>query len=96
MIHDTIVALAVLGVVGQVMVGLLILIAAYHGDDRFARYLLVLPVVGAGVSTYHLLVENGVMTIPTLALTAFLLLIAFLSLAAASGGEEAATLPAHA
>jgi len=41
-------------------------------------------------------VENGVVTIPTLALTAFLLLIAFLSLAAAGGGEEAATLPAHA
>jgi len=190
MTHDTIVALAVLGVVGQVMVGLLILIglaaaagfraplravrsalwgyelwaafvvaaiatggslffsdiahfvpcelcwfqricmyplsiltlfAAYHGDYRFARYLLVLPVVGAGVSIYHLLVENGVveqaqaclvsapggcatkwinefgyMTIPTLALTAFLLLIAFLGLAAAGGGEEAATLPAHA
>ena len=39
--------------------------------------------------------EFGYMTIPTLALTAFLLLIAFLSLAAAGGGEEAATLSAH-
>jgi disulfide bond formation protein DsbB len=28
-------------------------------DHRAARYLLPLPLVGAGVSTYHLLVENG-------------------------------------
>jgi disulfide bond formation protein DsbB len=129
MTHDTIVALAVLGVVGQVLAGLLILVgaaaglgargplrllrqaiwgyelwaafvvaaiatggslffseiahfvpcelcwfqriclyplsittllAAIAGDYRIARYLLPLPVVGAGVSVYHLLVENGV------------------------------------
>jgi disulfide bond formation protein DsbB len=86
-----------------------------------ARYLLPLPLVGAGVSVYHLLVENGVveqakaclasapggcatkwinefgyMTIPTLALSGFVLLIAFLALAAAGSEEEAATLPAGA
>jgi disulfide bond formation protein DsbB len=129
MTHDTIVALAVLGVVGQVLAGLMILVgaaavlgargplrmlreaiwgyelwaafvvaaiatggslffseiahfvpcelcwfqriclyplsittllAAIAGDHRIARYLLPLPVVGAGVSVYHLLVENGV------------------------------------
>jgi len=100
---------------------ILTLFAAYHGDYRFARYLLVLPPVGACVSIYHLLVENGVveqaqaclvsapggcatkwinefgyMTIPTLALTGFVLLMGFLALAAAGGGDEAATLPAHA
>ena len=36
------------------------------------------------------------MTIPTLALTAFVLLIGFLALAAAGGDEDAATLPADA
>jgi hypothetical protein len=100
---------------------ILTLFAAYHGDYRFARYLVPLPVVGACVSVYHLFVENGLVgqssaclvsapggcatkwinefgyiTIPTLALTAFLLLIGFLSLAAAGGAEETATLPAHA
>ncbi len=80
-----------------------------------------LPAVGAGVSIYHLLVENGVvaqakeclasapggcatkwinefgwMTIPTLALTGFVLLIGFLALAATGGSGEAATLPADA
>jgi disulfide bond formation protein DsbB len=94
------------------------LLAALAGDFRIARYLLPLPVVGAGVSVYHLLVENGVVgqssaclvsapggcatkwidefgyvTIPTLALTGFLLLIGLLVLAAA-GSEEAATLTA--
>src|SRR5258707_10309965 len=79
---------------------ILTLFAAYHGDYRVARYLVPLPAVGAGVSIYHLLVENGVvaqakeclasapggcatkwinefgwMTIPTLALTGFVLLI---------------------
>jgi disulfide bond formation protein DsbB len=96
------------------------LLAAFSGDHRVARYLMPLPVVGAGVSVYHLLVENGVveqakgclisapggcatkwvnefgyMTIPTLALTAFVLLIGFLALAWA-GSDEAATLPADA
>ena len=36
------------------------LLAALLNDHRVARYLLPFPVVGAGVSTYHLLVENGV------------------------------------
>ena len=36
------------------------LLAAIAGDHRVARYLLPLPVVGAGVSIYHLLVENHV------------------------------------
>jgi disulfide bond formation protein DsbB len=92
------------------------LLAALAGDYRIARYLLPLPAVGAGVAVYHMLVENGVVgqssacfvsapggcatkwinefgyiTIPTLALTAFLLLAGLLSLAAA-GGKDAATL----
>jgi disulfide bond formation protein DsbB len=91
------------------------LLAALRGDHRVARYLLPLPVVGAGVSVYHLLVENGVveqakaclasapggcatkwidefgwMTIPTLALTAFVLLTGFFVLAA-SGSDDAPT-----
>jgi disulfide bond formation protein DsbB len=96
------------------------LLLALAGDHRAARYLLPLPIVGSGVSVYHLLVENGVveqakacvisapggcatkwinefgyMTIPTLALTAFVLLIGFLALAAA-GANDPATLPADA
>ena len=83
------------------------LLAALANDHRVARYLLPLPVVGAGISIYHLLVENGVIrqtqacllsapggcatkwidefgyvTIPTLALTAFALVFAFLVFAA--------------
>ena len=97
------------------------LLAALAGDHRVARYLLPLPIVGAGVSVYHLLVENGVveqakaclvsapggcatkwinefgwMTIPTLALTGFVLLIGFLALAATGGADEAARLAADA
>jgi disulfide bond formation protein DsbB len=93
------------------------LLAALFDDPRAARYLLPLPVVGAGVSVYHLLVENGVvgesltcrisapggctvkwinefgyMTIPTLALTAFALVFAFLLLAAY---EPGATVRVH-
>ena len=99
---------------------ILTLFAAWHGDYKFARYLLPLPVVGACVSVYHILVENqvvsepaackiggagcavkwinefGYVTIPTIALSGFLLLIGFLSLAAAGGTEEPATLPAGA
>jgi disulfide bond formation protein DsbB len=98
---------------------LLTLFLAYHGDNRTARYLLPFPVIGAGVSIYHLLIENhvvstpaacqigagcavkwinyfGYMTIPTLALTAFGLLIVFLGLAAAEPEEVPATLPADA
>jgi disulfide bond formation protein DsbB len=91
------------------------LFAAVHNDHRFARYLLPFPVFGAGVSIYHLLVENGVVTqaqacllsapggcatkwinefgyvtIPTLALTGFVLAFAFLLFAAAE--PPAATL----
>ena len=40
--------------------------------------------------------EFGYMTIPTLSLTGFVLLIGFLGLAAAGTGDEAATLPADA
>jgi disulfide bond formation protein DsbB len=36
------------------------LLAALANDRRVARYLLPLPVAGACVSVYHLLVENGV------------------------------------
>ncbi len=36
------------------------LLAAAANDRRMSRYLLPLPLVGAGVSTYHLLVENHV------------------------------------
>ena len=36
------------------------LLAALADDRRAARYLLPLPLVGAAVSVYHLLVENGV------------------------------------
>jgi disulfide bond formation protein DsbB len=36
------------------------LLAALANDRRIALYLLPLPLVGAGVSVYHLLVENGV------------------------------------
>jgi disulfide bond formation protein DsbB len=97
-----------------------LLLLALRGDHGAARWLLPLPVVGAGISVYHLLVENGVVeqakgclisapggcatkwidelgyiTIPTLALTAFVLLIVFLALAAA-GAEDDATLPADA
>jgi disulfide bond formation protein DsbB len=36
------------------------LLMALANDHRAARYLLPLPLVGAGISTYHLLVENGV------------------------------------
>jgi disulfide bond formation protein DsbB len=90
------------------------LLLALANDHRAARYLLPLPLVGAGISVYHLLVENGVVhesaacrvsapggcttkwinefgyvTIPTLALTAFVLALAFLLLAAFEPAEEA-------
>ena len=38
------------------------LLAALWNDHRVARYLLPLPVIGAGFSIYHLLVESGVVT----------------------------------
>ena len=99
----------------------LLLVLAWRGDNRIARYLIVFPVVGAGVSIYHLLIENnvinepqacfasapggcgvkwinefGYITIPTLALTGFLLLIGFLVLAGTEEADETATLPADA
>jgi len=98
---------------------ILTLLMAIAGDHRAARYLLPLPVVGAGVSIYHLLVENGVvqqsqacfvsapggcatkwtnefgyMTIPTLALTGFLLAFALLLLAATEPEPFDETAPA--
>ena len=100
---------------------ILLLFVAARGDNRAARYLLPLPVVGAGTSIYHMLIEQGAikepaacragggcatnwifnadfgyLTIPTLALTAFLLLIGFLVLASTGAAEVPATLPAHA
>jgi disulfide bond formation protein DsbB len=36
------------------------LLAALARDHRAARYLLPLPIFGAGVSMYHILIENGV------------------------------------
>ncbi|HEU5216637.1 MAG TPA: disulfide bond formation protein B [Gaiellaceae bacterium] len=100
---------------------ILTLLMAWQGDNRAARYLLPLPIVGAGVSIYHLLIENqvikeptqcqasapggcafkwinefGYITIPTLALTGFLLLIGFLVLGTAGESETTATLPTHA
>ena len=36
------------------------LLTAFAADHRMARYLLPLPVAGAGVAVYHLLVENRV------------------------------------
>jgi disulfide bond formation protein DsbB len=102
---------------------ILTLLIAARGDNRAARYLIPLPVVGAGTSIYHMLIERdvikepkacsifipggcgtnwianhsfGYLTIPTLALTAFLLLIGFLVLASTGEADVPATLPAHA
>jgi disulfide bond formation protein DsbB len=77
----------------------ILLLLALANDHRLTRYLLPLPLAGAGVAVYHLLVENGVVeqdqsclisapggcatkwieefgyvTIPTLALSGFLLI----------------------
>jgi disulfide bond formation protein DsbB len=102
---------------------ILTLLIAARGDNRAARYLLPLPIVGVGTSIYHILIERGVveephacsalfpgacgtnwiaahsfgyLTIPELALTAFLLLIGFLVLASTGESGVPATLPAHA
>jgi len=99
----------------------LLVVLAWRGENRFARYLIVFPVFGAGVAIYQVLIENnvikeplactnsaiggcgtkwinefGYITIPTLALTGFLLLIGFLVLASTGESDEAATLPADA
>ena len=93
---------------------ILLLLLAVANAHQATRYLLPLPVVGAGVSVYHLLVENavvsqsqaclisapggcatkwidefGYVTIPTLALTGFLLVFMFLLLAAFDAPEAA-------
>jgi disulfide bond formation protein DsbB len=41
------------------------LLAALANDRSVARYLLPLPLVGAGVSVYHLLIENGAIKEPS-------------------------------
>ena len=41
-------------------IALLTLLMALANDHRAARYLLPLPLAGAAISIYHLLVENGV------------------------------------
>jgi disulfide bond formation protein DsbB len=89
------------------------LLAALANDHRVARYLLPLPIVGAGVAVYHMLIEHnvvaqaqaclvsapggcatrwvdefGYVTIPTLALTGFVLLTMFLALAARGSSTE--------
>jgi disulfide bond formation protein DsbB len=89
------------------------LLMALADEHRAAHYLLPLPLVGAGISVYHLLVENGVVhesqacrlsapggcavkwinefgyiTIPTLALTGFALVFAFLLFASFEPTEE--------
>jgi disulfide bond formation protein DsbB len=100
-----------------------LLLMAIWGADRAARYIIALPIVGAGVSIYHMLIgygaisepkacsavipggcginwiagrDFGYLLIPTLALTAFLLLIGFLVLASAGTADDVATLPADA
>jgi len=100
---------------------LLLLFLAFRGEYGMARYLIPFPVVGAGVSIYHLLVENkvvgqtaqclasapggcatkwidefGYVTIPTLALTGFALLIGLLAFASVGETGEPATLRADA
>jgi disulfide bond formation protein DsbB len=44
---------------------ILLLILAWHGDNRAARYLMPLPVVGAGVSIYHMLIGYHAISEPT-------------------------------
>ena len=90
------------------------LIVAASGWRKASPWLLPLPLVGAGLSIYHLLIENGVVpqtvdcwlsapggcglmwinefgyvTIPTLALTAFVLIVEFLLLDIARGPRTA-------
>ncbi len=110
---------------------ILLLAAAWYGETRLARYLVLLPIGGACVSIYHMLIQYGAikepaacsisapgagcatnwlggtppfgvgatfgyLSIPTLALTGFLLLIGFLVLASTGTADDAATLPADA
>ena len=39
---------------------ILTLLVAARADNRAARYLLPLPIVGAGTAVYHILIENHV------------------------------------
>ena len=43
---------------------ILTLLVAARGDNRAARYLLPLPIVGAGTSIYHMLIERDVIKEP--------------------------------
>src|SRR3954451_9516706 len=43
---------------------ILTLLIAARGDNRAARYLLPLPIVGAGTSIYHMLIEHDVIHEP--------------------------------
>ena len=99
-----------------------LLLMAIWGANHAARYIIALPIVGACVSIYHMLIGYGVIAepnqctafsggcgtnwirtrdfgyllIPTIAFSAFLLLITFLVLASAGTADDAATLPADA
>jgi disulfide bond formation protein DsbB len=102
---------------------IVLLVFALYGQNRAARYLLVLPIGGACISIYHMLIQYGAvhelqtctlnggscsynwlaeplqnvslgyLAIPTLALTAFLLLIGLLALSTFGADDQAATLP---
>ena len=41
-----------------------LLLMAIWGADRAARYVVALPIVGAGVSAYHMLIGYGAITEP--------------------------------
>src|SRR6478672_8136674 len=43
---------------------ILLLLMAWRGDNREARYLLPLPIVGVGVSIYYMLIGYGAITEP--------------------------------
>ena len=96
MTHDTIVALAALGVAGQVLAGALIVIggAAAAGVRGPFGWLRQAP---GGCATKWIN-AFGYITIPTLALTGFVLLIGILLLSVAGADAEASVviLPAHA
>ena len=101
MTHDTIVALAALGVVGQVLAGALILVggaaaAGLRAPLRWLRDALWGSAPGGCATKW--IKEFRYITIPTLALTGFVLLVGFLLLSAAGADEEASisTFPAHA
>jgi disulfide bond formation protein DsbB len=42
----------------------LLLVLAWRGENRFARYLIVFPVFGAGVAIYQILIETNVIKEP--------------------------------